>query len=109
MAQVTVRINGYAYTVQCEDGQEEHLHSMAAEIDRQMDALKGQGSPGGESRMLVMAALLMADRLHDTQAELEELRRSSAKAAVKFDAAANRKLATLARRAEEIAATLEQP
>ncbi|OYV49576.1 MAG: cell division protein ZapA, partial [Acidocella sp. 20-58-15] len=25
MAQVTIRINGFAYTVGCEDGQEPHL------------------------------------------------------------------------------------
>ena len=30
MAQVTVKVNGYTYTVGCEDGQEAHLQAMAA-------------------------------------------------------------------------------
>ena len=106
---MTIRINGYSYSVHCEDGQEDHLHAMAADIDREMEVLKGQGSPGGEARMLVMTSLLMADKLHDTRAELDELRRSASKASQKSDAATVRKLATLAKRAEEIAASLEQP
>ena len=36
MAQVTVRIKGYAYTVGCQDGEENHLLAMAAEIDRRI-------------------------------------------------------------------------
>ena len=34
MAQVTVRINGYAYAVGCEDGQEAHLLSMVEQVER---------------------------------------------------------------------------
>ena len=32
MAQVTVKINGYVYTVGCEDGQESHLTAMAEQV-----------------------------------------------------------------------------
>jgi cell division protein ZapA len=32
MAQVTVKINGYSYTVGCEDGQEAHLQAMASQV-----------------------------------------------------------------------------
>lgn len=108
MPQVTLRINGFAYSVACQDGQEDHLQSMAAEIDRQMDEIKEGGTPGGEARMLVMAALLLADKLHDTRLELDDLRKSAARTGPRLDAAANRKLSALAKRAEEIAATLEQ-
>ena len=34
MAQVTLRINGYAYTVGCKDGEEQHLQAMAGEVER---------------------------------------------------------------------------
>lgn len=108
MAQVTIRINGFAYPLACEDGQEQHMQSMAAEVDRQMAPIKEGGTPGGEARMLVMAALLLADKLHDTQLELDELRKTSARTSTKLDAAAQRKLSALAKRAEDIAATLEQ-
>ena len=33
MGQVTVRVGGYAHPVSCQDGQEQHLLEMAAEVD----------------------------------------------------------------------------
>ena len=66
MAQVTLRINGYAYTVGCQDGEEEHLQAMAAEVERRIETIKAAAGPSGEARMLVMASLLMADDLYET-------------------------------------------
>ena len=63
MAQVTIRINGYAYTVGCKDGEERHLESMANEVNRRMDAIRQVAGSGGEARMLMMAALSMRGRL----------------------------------------------
>lgn len=75
MAQVTIKINGYAYTVGCEDGQETHLQEMAVTVDGRIDRLKAMpGSPRGEGRLLVLAALEMADELHDTAIEITSLR-----------------------------------
>ncbi len=65
MAQVTVKINGYAYTVGCQDGEEDHLAAMAAEIERRIDSIRAVAGQTGEARMLVMAALLMADDLFE--------------------------------------------
>ena len=65
MAQVTVKINGYAYTVGCEDGQEPHLLAMAEQVESRIESIKALGGHSGEARLLVMAALLMADELHD--------------------------------------------
>ena len=48
MAQVTVRINGYAYTVGCQDGEEAHLEAMAAEVERRIDS--DQDGGGAERR-----------------------------------------------------------
>ena len=45
MAQVTVRINGYAYTVGCQDGEEAHLEAMAAEVERRIDTIKAAAGP----------------------------------------------------------------
>ncbi len=69
MAQITIRINGYAYAVGCEDGQEPHLQSMAQQIERRIERIKAIGGQSGEARLLVLAALLMADELHDLAAE----------------------------------------
>ena len=106
MAQVTIKINGYAYTVGCEDGQEPHLQAMAGVIEARIDSVKALGGQSGEARMLVLAALLMADELHDLEA---------AKAAAPPSlpvppppAASEIELAALAERAEGIAARLER-
>ena len=106
MAQVTVRINGYAYTVGCEDGQEAHLMAMARQVETRIESLKALGGQTGESKLLVLAALLMADELHDMGAEIEEARRVVA-GAPRPDPALAQILARLADRAEEIAASLE--
>ena len=70
MAQLTVKINGYAYNVGCEDGQEAHLQEMARQVEQRIDSIKALGGQSGESRLLLLAALLMADELHDTGIEL---------------------------------------
>ncbi len=114
MAQVTVRINGYSYTVGCEDGQENHLIAMAGQVEQRIDSIKALGSSSGENRLLVLAALLMADELHDTRTELDQFRaaqpaRARAAASPKGEADAAKRLARMAVRAEQIANGLEQP
>jgi cell division protein ZapA len=102
VAQVTIRINGYSYTVGCEDGQEEHLQLMASEVDTRINSLRALGgSAAGESRMLVLAALLMADELHDLAVELAAVKARDA--AARDEALAARRMARLAKRAEGIA------
>ncbi len=68
MAQLTIRINGYPYTVGCEDGQEDRLLAMAEVVESRVASIKAMGTHTGESKLLVLAALLMADELHDLQA-----------------------------------------
>jgi cell division protein ZapA len=118
MAQVTVKINGYAYTVGCENGQEQHLLDMAHEVETRIESIKALGGPTGEGRLLVLAALLMADELHDTGIELATLRSGAAEQvpsgdaeqiAAKTDARQAKRLSRLARKAEDIAASIEQP
>jgi cell division protein ZapA len=74
MAQVSVRINGRHYQVACEDGQEAHLQKLAAYIDDRVAELVRDVGQVGDARLLVMAALLIADELADAYDELEELR-----------------------------------
>ena len=111
MAQITVKINGYAYTVACEDGQEAHLQEMAREVEQRIENVKTLGGSSGEGRLLVLAALLMADELHDTAIEMASLRTEpSAAPAVQSRAERDsRRITKLARKAEDIAARIEQP
>jgi len=105
MAQVTVRINGYSYTIGCQDGEEDHLASMAAEVDKRIDSIRAAAGQTGESRMLVMAALLLADDLFETQKRMPD--QLSGKPA--SDPKLGRRLNRIAKRAEDIASDLEHP
>ena len=107
MAQVTLRINGYAYTLGCKDGEEQHLEAMGAEVNSRIDGVRAAAGPSGEARMLVMAALLMADDIFDLRAKLEAA--ESGSATPKADPRLGRKLNRMAKRAEEIANDLERP
>ena len=110
MAQVTIKLNGYSYTVGCEDGQEQHLMAMAAQVENRIESIKALGGSSGEARVLVLTALLMADELHDLRIEMDGLRTASpAGRAGKGDAEMNRRVRRLAVRAEQIAADLERP
>ncbi len=111
MAQVTVRINGYAYTVGCQDGEELHLQQMAEQVERRIESIKAVAGQSGESRMLVMAALLMADDLYEMGKTLKAAQAAGgqpAETGPAADAKLNRRLGKLAKRAEDIAAELGQ-
>ena len=103
MAQVTLRINGYAYTIGCKDGEEGHLEAMGAEVSQRIEGVRLASGPSGEARMLVMAALLMADDIFELRAKLRTVEVS----APNPDPKLGRKLARMAKRAEEIAEGLE--
>jgi cell division protein ZapA len=110
MAQVTLRINGYAYTIGCKDGEEQHLLAMAGEVERRIDSIRAAAGQSGEARMLVMAALLMADDLFETRKRLADAEAvAQGGDAAKPDPRLGRKLNRMAKRAEEIAAGLEHP
>lgn len=109
MAQVTVRINGYAYTIGCQDGEEEHLQTMAGEVERRIESIKSAAGPTNESRMLAMASLLLADDLYEMRRSLKAAQAGQPIAAILPDQKLGRRLGKLAKRAEEIASGLEHP
>ena len=105
MAQVTLRINGFAYTLGCQDGEERHLEAMGAEVNSRIEGVRAASGPSGEARMLVMAALLMADDIFELRRKLEA--DEAAAGVTRTDPKLGRKLSRMARRAEEIAEELE--
>lgn len=112
MGQVTVRVGGYAHPVSCQDGQEDHLMRMAAEVDRRINTLRAMGMQFGETRMLLLAALQLADETADLTAEVGALKAGGAVAAspgasVAADPALAERLDRVAETIEGIAATLE--
>ncbi|MFP5077241.1 cell division protein ZapA [Rhizobium sp. YIM 134829] len=83
MAQVTVTIDGKAYRMACEEGQEDHLTELAGRFDQYVSHLKGQFGEIGDLRLTVMAAIMVTDELSEVnrrlsalEAELDGLKRS---------------------------------
>ena len=107
MAQVTLRINGYSYLVGCEDGQEPHLKAMGDAVQTRIDSIKTLGQ-SGEARLLMLAALLLADELHDKEAALHTVRQAERPAPPAVDPAFDAAVRRLAVKAEEIAEALER-
>ena len=69
MAQVDVSVNGQSYRIACEDGQEDRLVDLAAIVDEKVLGLVNQIGQVGSNRLLVMAALIIADELVDLKNE----------------------------------------
>jgi cell division protein ZapA len=104
MANIDIEIGGRRYNVACRDGEEEHLHSVAAEVNRRAnDAASAMGSLT-ETRQLLFAALLIAD-------EIKEIRAGAGipePVAPPPDPAVAQALERLAQRMEALADSLER-
>ncbi len=73
MGQIAVTIHGHSYPIACDDGQEEHVTRLAAYIDQRANEIAQSVGTVGESRLLVMASLLVADELADVYNEVDRL------------------------------------
>jgi cell division protein ZapA len=73
MPQVSVTINGRQFRMGCEDGEEEHLLRLAADLDQRITRLRERFGEIGDTRLTVMAALTLADELAEAKARLERL------------------------------------
>jgi cell division protein ZapA len=67
MTQVTATIAGRQFRLACEDGQEEHLLALAKNLDQRIIDLRAKFGEIGDTRLTVMAALMIADELAETQ------------------------------------------
>jgi cell division protein ZapA len=75
MAQVVVTIDGKAYRMACEEGQESHLEGLAQNFDRYVGHLKSQFGEIGDLRVTVMAAIMVMDELSEANRRAAELER----------------------------------
>ena len=70
MAEVSVRVNGRAYAVGCEDGQEQHVKDLAEVFDEHVAHIARDVGQLGETRLFLMGALLLADELVEVRGRL---------------------------------------
>lgn len=106
MAQVTVTINGRGYQIACDEGQEDRLRQLAGYVDKRVGELTAASGQAGDTRLLVMASLLIADELADAQAALADERNGEPRPP-DAEAAVAQGIEALAARIEDIAARLE--
>lgn len=67
MGQVTVTLNGRSYRLLCDDGDEQRLLTLSTMLQEKLEALVSQFGQAGHDRLLVLAALLLADELLDAR------------------------------------------
>jgi len=73
MPTVEISVNGRRHTVQCGEGEEQRVKRLAAYVDRKVNELAGGSMQVGDTRLLLMASLLVADELSDAFDEIKRL------------------------------------
>jgi cell division protein ZapA len=73
MAQVNATIAGRQFRLACEDGQEEHLQALAHDLDQRIIDLRAKFGEIGDTRLTVMAALMVADELSEAARKIRRL------------------------------------
>lgn len=68
---VNVMVNQRAYTIACDEGEEEHLRDLAQHVDGKVRELLETVGQVGDGRLLLMAALLITDDYFDAVHRLE--------------------------------------
>ena len=114
MGQLGVTINGRNYRVACEDGEEEHLTYLSEYVDKHARELAEGMGDIGETRLILMAALLISDELSESverieklEKELAERKEQSASSEKSLDEKLTKMLDEAGSRLEVIAAGLE--
>jgi cell division protein ZapA len=118
VAQVSVSINGRQFRMACEDGQEDHLMTLARELDGRIEGLRVKFGEIGDTRLTVMAALTLADELGEMRLRIGRLEAELAGAQEAHAASADRNksvqaavaaaLTSAAERVESVAKKLNQ-
>ena len=81
MAHVTVTIGGRNYRLACNEGEEHHLEALARDVDAKINEIRGSFGEIGDQRIVVMAALTLADELSEARGAVEKLEKRLAASA----------------------------
>lgn len=111
MAKVELSIGGKAYQIVCDQGQEAHLRELAEFVNMRVSELGAAKGTNGETTILVLALLSLADELQQVQenaARIAHDRSGGQSQAELMEALMSGKLEDFAKRIEQVAARLEQ-
>ncbi len=79
MSQITLEMNGRSYTIACDDGEEEHLTELAEYLSKHVTELAESIGQVGDTRLILMAGLVLADELAESLSRIDELEVSIAR------------------------------
>ena len=108
MAQVKVHINGRSYEIACDDGEEQHVQQLGRYVDEKVGELVSRIGQVGDTRLLVMAALLITDELSELYGKLEGAEPGAEMAGAIGAGEATELVASAAQRIDALAAALER-
>lgn len=80
MAEVNVTLNGRAYGIACDDGQERRVKDLAAYVDHRLKEISRAGAASNEAHLLVLAAIVLADEIFDLKDGRAAVAQASGKA-----------------------------
>jgi cell division protein ZapA len=108
VGQISLTVNGRPFAVTSDDGQEARIRRLGQYVDAKVAEFVGSLGQVGEARLLLLAALVIADELADANEALQQERSgaSASEAAAAADSAADN-VNGIAQRVEAIAARLE--
>jgi cell division protein ZapA len=101
MSNVTLEIAARKYTIACAEGEEAHIERLGASIDTKLAQLDNLARQSPE-RILLYAALLLADELHEAKGDT-----APSVAQAKPDETVAIRLESLADRLESLAMEIE--
>lgn len=73
MAEVSLNINGKAYGISCDDGQEQRVVQLGKYVDARLREIAGSGAASTEAHMLVLTALVLADEAFENREQAAAL------------------------------------
>jgi cell division protein ZapA len=77
LADVAINFNGRSYRFACGDNEVQRLQEIAKYLTGKLEALMHEHGNVGDERLMLMAALTIADELFDARADVDELLEAS--------------------------------
>ena len=105
MSQVSVTIDGRKYRLACNEGEEARVESLAGVVDKKIGDMRKTFGEIGDQRLVIMAALTLADNLTEAREETAAERKRTEDAERRVNAIAST-LDGLGSRLESVAARL---
>jgi len=107
MGQVVVTVNGRAFPLNCADGEEPRIRRLAQYVDGKIGEFVKTHGQIGEARLMLLAALVIADELSDTSDRVERSRMAGGGGGAEISGTVVSGIRGIAQRIESIAARLE--